>query len=1263
MRNIARRNISKAADCTEVTSDYLPAAYVIPIPFVLAVQVSNFWRRKNTKPLRDRLIANREYRDRMGVMFLIPKAVTKLEERGSQVIGDFDDISKYPHVQIKNENELKRLEKALGEDFGDTPVYLAGVGPPDRVTVSLFSPAREKGFGALLVHLATQGVSKGRWGTVLVVPPENAYLAYSDKNSDDPPEDILNTAAFVAVTTAEVEAARKSQPVRKAATDLTKGIKNEEDKRKKVAGLLSCIVRRLNDQENHFLRYSSKSVLVDNYGVPEAKIKKLYDGKIAEALMREREDRKWTRKTLKEEVDKLSFESPEAVKQFCEERGVKISDSWIKDANALFDALATLPEAGDEKQDAEIKKQNQSAFEASYSSFPSTLDLSQKGVIKKGDRNVVSQILVTAFNPKDYYLSETQEGVEFNGYFEGTFDSSAEAASALGQFFVDYYSQMEPEDEEGEEARSNSGVGFSSPPGTSLKAADIKKDFVVMSVAVFKGEEKNWPGGTETFRSKTGAPIALGDKRKVVFFDLVPAAASAHYRNTGNILGIPLSANTTQQLFGSLLNARLELDPNSDGVNFVEKRKGDYWFNRDLFSPSVLEYMERVEAIATRMVKSQLIKEAAKQGITVKEEDIKLEREDIESEIPKAVEKYFKYLVGPPPRGSKVASQQRARAVLAQAEIYGSRLTGGRELGARQQIAGVGGKSVYAAGVVRPAFGAGESWFPLAILRFLQDSDQVEYDVPFIEKIEQKKINLRALAAQYGVDLPEENNEKRLKALRHLRAVVQDVAKSPEEAQSMYKPSSTYISKKNYESEEEYNQEQDLFGENDELFAQLNPRKVRDRFVRAARNPRPPRKPRRERKVRGNPTDNYRDYLKSVLKGEKLDSEPPLRGEDKTSWQRLARDGFPSQYGRREDASPEAFVERSYKFAPVRLRERERRDYGSVEDSNYTESLKSQEGFTPREFASVVERATSSYGRRAKRGLPASSLLCGTNRAKKLSRYMLPNALLQAGEPGYANKKCVIWVSPAKAAEDRVMSLRRNVHIDCDFVASAVGSSLNQLVSLALQDVLLWLGAKVGRQQDTFVYVGRVGSDKLILAWKPGTELSYAAVMDLMSQRKLLEMKDYDAARDKKSYAAAEELIIDYSSRLPPAEEEPPDTPPQAPPPVSPPPSPPPPPAPPLPPPPPAPPPAPPPPPLAQASEPPVGSRRPLRRAAQRSQEQETEPPAENKPRSRSAAQRSQGQKPEVEKTKESKPARSRGLRLMLESEDEELGADLPIDE
>jgi hypothetical protein len=72
---------------------------------------------------------------------------------------------------------------------------------------------------------------------------------------------------------------------------------------------------------------------------------------------------------------------------------------------------------------------------------------------------------------------------------------------------------------------------------------------------------------------------------------------------------------------------------------------------------------------------------------------------------------------------------------------------------------------------------------------------------------------------------------------------------------------------------------------------------------------------------------------------------------------------------------------------------------------------------------------------------------------------MLPNALLQAGEPGYANKKCVIWVSPTDAAEDRVMSLRRNVHIDCDFVASAVGSSLNQLVSLALQDVLLWLGA------------------------------------------------------------------------------------------------------------------------------------------------------------------------------------------------------------
>jgi outer membrane biosynthesis protein TonB len=1137
----------------------------------------------------------------MGIMFWIPNAVTALEKKGSQVIGDFEDISKYPHVQIKNEKELSHLKQVLGEDFGDTPVYLAGVGPPDRVTVSLSSPARRKGFGALLVHLATQSVDKGRWGTVLVVPPQNAYLASADKNSDDPPEDILNTAGFVAVTTAEVKASRNSELVRKAATKLTKGIKNEEDKKKKVAGLLSCIVRRLNDQENHFLRYSSKSVLVDNYGVPEAKIKKLYDGKIAEALMRGGGDRKWTRKTLKEEVDKLSFASPEDVKQFCEERGVEISDSWLEGANALFDALARLPETGDKEQDAEIKEQNQAVFDASYSPFPSTLDLSQKGVIKKNDKNVVSEILVVAFNPTDYYSSE-RKGDEFNSYFEGRFDSSAEAASALGQFFVEYYAARAPEEDEGEEeARANSGPAFSSSSGTSLKSADIKKDFVVMSVAVLKGEEKNWPGGAETFPSKTGAPIALGDKRKVVFFDLVPAAASAYYRNVGNILGITLSASTTQQLFGSLLNARLELDPNSDRVHFVEREEGNYWFNQYLFRPSVLEYMERVEAIAIRKVKSQIIKEGAKQGITIKEEEIKLEREDIESEIPEAVQKYFKYLVGSP-RGSKVAGQQRARAVLAQAETYGSRLSGGKERGAKQRIVSVGGKSVYAAGVTRPAFGTGESWFPLAILRFLQDSDQVEYDVPFIEKSEQKRINLSALAAQYGVDLPEEKNEKRLEALRRLRAVVQDVARSPGEAQSMYKPSSTYISKKNYESEEEYNQEQDVFSENDQLFAQLNPRKVRDRFVRTARNPRPPRKPRKERKVRGNPTDNYRDYLKAVLKGEKLEESPPLRGEDKTSWQRLARDGFPSQYGRREDASPEAFVERSYKFAPVRLKERERGSYSNVEDSDYTDSLKSQEGFTPREFASVVERATSSYGRRAKRGLPASSLLCGTNRAKKLSRYMLPNALLQAGEPGYANKKCVIWVSPTDAAEDRVMSLRRNVHIDCDFVASAVGSSLNQLVSLALQDVLLWLGAKVGRQQDTFVYVGRVGSDKLILAWKPGTELSYIAMMELMAKKTLLEMKGYDSRKDKKSYAAAEQLIIDYSSRLPPEEEEPPETPPQAPPPAPP-------------------PPPPPPPPPAQASEPPAENKQRSRGAAQPSQEQKSEPPAKDKPRSRRAAQ------------------------------------------
>ncbi len=261
---------------------------------------------------------------------------------------------------------------------------------------------------------------------------------------------------------------------------------------------------------------------------------------------------------------------------------------------------------------------------------------------------------------------------------------------------------------------------------------------------------------------------------------------------------------------------------------------------------------------------------------------------------------------------------------------------------------------------------------------------------------------------------------------------------------------------------------------------------------------------------------------------------------------------------------------------------------------------------------------------------------------------MLPNALLQAGEPGYANKKCVIWVSPTDAAEDRVMSLRRNVHIDCDFVASAVGNSLNQLVSLALQDVLLWLGAKVGRQQDTFVYVGRVGSEKLILAWKPGTEVSYAAMLELMAKRTLLEMKGYDPKKDKKSYATAENLIIDYSSRLPP-EDEPPESPPESPPP--------------------APPTAPPPassPASAEASKPPVGGKPQRRGAAQRAQGQASKPPAESRSGPRSAAQRAQGQasRPPAESGSQSGGAaqQSQGQASKKDKTKPQFDTDLPND-
>ena len=94
----------------------------------------------------------------------------------------------------------------------------------------------------------------------------------------------------------------------------------------------------------------------------------------------------------------------------------------------------------------------------------------------------------------------------------------------------------------------------------------------------------------------------------------------------------------------------------------------------------------------------------------------------------------------------------------------------------------------------------------------------------------------------------------------------------------------------------------------------------------------------------------------------------------------------------------------------------------------------------------------------------------------------------------------MIWVSPAGAVP-RVMTLRRNTHIDCDFVAYSglSGVRVGGLLALAIQDTLLWLAQKKNRRRNTTVYIGRIGESTVYTAWVPGQNLEYSEVLSTLA--------------------------------------------------------------------------------------------------------------------------------------------------------------------
>ena len=316
---------------------------------------------------------------------------------------------------------------------------------------------------------------------------------------------------------------------------------------------------------------------------------------------------------------------------------------------------------------------------------------------------------------------------------------------------------------------------------------------------------------------------------------------------------------------------------------------------------------------------------------------------------------------------------------------------------------------------------------------------------------------LRAAFVAYGVELPEKMTRTAL--LDKLNELRQKVQRSKVETfdreELEFTPAPRFVGRRDQESG--YGAEE---ATEDDLIARLNPE-----------------------------NEEYASYLAEQLAGTGDARSVP----DATLDFGGTRGAFPLIYRRKEMTQPASYAERiatQGKFVQFPKR-------GAVEDFAFTEyetRLGPQAGFSVPETRAMIKRLSDSYGRRLKTTIPASSAVCATNRTKRLQGYRFPRSVMDAGPPGFQRKKVVIWVSPPDSGSDRVMTYRRNTHIDCD-IKFGGARSLGQAMAIALQDTLLWLAQKDGRQRDTFVYVGRVGDSKLNLAWKPGDPLSFEKML------------------------------------------------------------------------------------------------------------------------------------------------------------------------
>jgi hypothetical protein len=265
--------------------------------------------------------------------------------------------------------------------------------------------------------------------------------------------------------------------------------------------------------------------------------------------------------------------------------------------------------------------------------------------------------------------------------------------------------------------------------------------------------------------------------------------------------------------------------------------------------------------------------------------------------------------------------------------------------------------------------------------------------------------------------------------------------------------------------------------------------------------------------ARLNPPQNYAEYLAENLAGDGQLGTVPDANIDF----RGTRGAFPLKYANKSESQIGAQAERlavQGRFVQFPRR----KDVDGFNLAEYSDKLGSQEGLSVPEARALLGRMTDAYGRRFRSTIPASSAMCAISRTKKLKGYRFPRAIMDAGLPGFERKKVVIWVSPVQDAGDkRVMTYRRNSHLDCDIKVGAT-RSMGQAMALALQDTLLWLAQKDGRQRDTYVYVGRVGEATLNLAWKPGDAISFDTMLANLDDDSGSITVEMDADEDVRRY-------------------------------------------------------------------------------------------------------------------------------------------------